>query len=249
MSKWSTTHWIGFAGVLVAIIVGIATIIIGAMQLGVSISNMAQPTPTVTQTPGTPSQPTPIESASKQTHVSEPKAGPSVLPTRKSEELPDEGTKISPPQVTRTVTSQTTPEPTPPSRRLARQLETDIGQKKSNGFYEITLENVTISNSSGQHTCGANVEPHERAVAVRFTIKALSNSVSAYTRKNGDTDFLIVNQEGRRFERVCGDGWYGWGARTITLVYVLPTKSEELKFSFQNAGYGDAIGFVIPEIQ
>lgn len=45
------------------------------------------------------------------------------------------------------------------------------------------------------------------------------------------------------------DLWYGWGARTITLVYVLPTKSEELKFSFQNAGYGDAISFVIPEIQ
>jgi hypothetical protein len=241
MSKWSTTHWIGFASLLVAIIGVIAGIILGAMQLAVSISNRAQPTPTVTQTPRTPSQSTPVESASKQTPASGPKAGPSVLPTGKIEELPDEGTKIPTPKVTRTVTSQATPEPMP--RR------TDIGQKKSNGLYEITLENVTISNSSGQHTCGTNVEPHERAVAVRFTIKALSNSVSAYTRKNGDTDFLIVNQEGRRFERVCGDGWYGWGVRTITLVYVLPTKSEELKFSFQNAGYGDAISFVIPEIQ
>jgi hypothetical protein len=119
----------------------------------------------------------------------------------------------------------------------------EIGQKRSNGFYEVTLENITISNSSGQQPCSFTVNPNERAILVRFTIGALTNSVSAYTRKEGDTDFLILDQQGKRFERACGNGWYGWGTRTITLVYLIPKDSKELKFRFHDARYGSAIIF------
>lgn len=125
----------------------------------------------------------------------------------------------------------------------------EIGQKKGNGFYEVTLENVTISNSSGQQPCPFAVQPNERAIIVRFAIGALNNSVSAYTRKEGDTDFLLLDQQGNRFERVCGNGWYGWGTRTITLVYVIPKDSEELKFRFHDVRYGSAIIFSFPARQ
>ena len=125
-------------------------------------------------------------------------------------------------------------------------VATEIGQKKSNGFYEVTLENVTISKSSGQQPCPFTVQPNERAIIVRFTIGALNNSVSAYTRKVGDTDFLILDQQGKRFERVCGNGWYGWGTRTITLVYLIPKEIADLKFRFHDARYGSPIIFSFP---
>jgi hypothetical protein len=125
-------------------------------------------------------------------------------------------------------------------------VASEIGQKKSNGFYEVTLENVTISNSSGQQPCPFSVQPNERAIIVRFTIGALNNSVSAYTRKEGDTDFLILDRQGKRFERDCGNGWYGWGTRTITLVYLIPKEIEDLRFRFHDARYGRPIIFSFP---
>ncbi|HSE15694.1 MAG TPA: serine protease [Pyrinomonadaceae bacterium] len=136
----------------------------------------------------------------------------------------------------------------PPATPPKKPVENDIGQTKSNGFYEVTLENVTTDHS-GQHPSCFEIQPYERALVVRFTIKAVSNSVSPYTRKENDTDFLVVDEQGRRFERKCGNGWYGSGARTITMVYALPESSREFKFRFQNPGHGDALTFSIPEIR
>ncbi len=134
-------------------------------------------------------------------------------------------------------------------RPRATAVPGEIGQKKSNGFHEITLENVTSSNTPGQQPCSFSVRPEERAIIVRFTIRALNNSVSAYIRKEGDTDFLIVDQQGNRFERLCGNGWYGWEARTITLVYMIPKDSEAPKFRFHNARYGSPIIFSFPAMR
>jgi Trypsin-like peptidase domain len=134
--------------------------------------------------------------------------------------------------------------PPPPKK----PVKNEIGQTKSNGFYEVTLENVT-TDPSGQHPSCFEIQSDERTLVVRFTIRAVSNSVSPYTRKENDTDFLMVDQQGRRFERKCGNGWYGSGARTITMVYALPKNSRELNFRFQNPGHGDALTFSIPEIR
>jgi len=125
----------------------------------------------------------------------------------------------------------------------------EIGQKRSNGFYEVTLDNITISKVSGQQPCSFTVNPDEKAIIVRFTIGSLNNSVSAYTRKEGDTDFLLLDQQGKRFERVCGNGWYGWGVRTITLVYLIPKEIEDLKFRFHDARYGSPIILSFPAAQ
>ena len=130
-----------------------------------------------------------------------------------------------------------------------RTIVSEIGETKSNGSYEITLENAkTLDSSQQRNLCGSNVQS-QTAVLVRFTIRTLNPYVPAYTRKKGDTDFLILDDEGRRFERVCGDGWYGGGPRTVELVYALPMKPGKLRFRFQNVGHGDAMTFALPEFE
>ena len=128
----------------------------------------------------------------------------------------------------------------------------DIGKSRGNGSFEITIENAWVSRKSGSFNfCGYRASEEQRALFVRFTIRALSESLPN-TRTE---DFLLVDNRGRRIETTCGDGRFyphsftGEKQKTITLVYIVPRDFQHLTFRFQRVGYGDAIAFDLGGIE
>jgi hypothetical protein len=106
--------------------------------------------------------------------------------------------------------------------------ENDIGKSRSNGFFEITIENAWVSTKSGSFEfCGYRTSEEQRAVFVRFTIRALSDSLPN-TRTE---DFHLIDDSGGRIDTTCGDGRFYPRSfsrekhKTITLVYTVRRES------------------------
>lgn len=247
----NSTAWI----VVLLVILGLVGIT-GYFLLRSLESDGSRNTQTVTTTSQTPSS-TPPMSATPQREASvavdkqtNPAAGPTEPPVEsstreadkpKTEMGNDSQAKTSPTGTTSADESNRAGED---NRRKAGP-ENDIGKSRGNGFFEITIENAWVSAKSGSFEfCGYRVFDEQKAVFVRFTIRALSDSLP-----NTRTEDFIIIDSGRRIDTTCGDGRFypqsftGEKQKTITLVYTVRRESKRLTFRFQRVGYGDAIAF------
>jgi hypothetical protein len=252
MNSWSRGEKIAVVSIVaaafVAITVAIATGLFGLLKpefrrsLGLGFSG-TQPVASVSPPPESHNAQAGDVQVTRDTKPSLPNSTTNVNGSESSKE------EVS--SQPRQVHSQVTPLPVDTSPTPRQPLQTDIGKTKSNGPYELTIENAKILHTSGQQDfCVYRIASGQKGLSVRFTIEAHDLSVPSINNQ-GDTDFLVVDAMNNRFERTCGDGRYfnvSYGdadprPKTITLVYVIPSDSEGVIFRFQHTGKGQPVTF------
>ena len=132
----------------------------------------------------------------------------------------------------------------------------DIGRTKDNGYYELTLENVSVSYNPKNCFKGfVDVSNDQKMVAVKFYIKASNLEVPSIATTQDVTTYYMLDPEQRRFEMSCGDGRYfnvsidsfqgKPKGRALTVEFVVPRNTHQLKFRF-NPQVGSPIVFNLP---
>lgn len=209
-------------------------------------SQASSSTPPMSATPQTETS-VAVEKQTNQTAMpTEPAVGSSAPEAHKAkpESVNDSQTKMN---STETASADESNRPRKENVRKT-EPENDIGKSRANGFFEITIENAWVSTKAGPlELCGYRASDEQRAVFVRFTIRALSDSLPDPASRT--EDFLLIDDSGRRIETTCGDGRFyshsftGEKQKTITLVYTVRREPQHLIFRFQRVGSGDAITF------
>lgn len=226
---------LGFVGVfgLGAVLIGIAMTIQGI-----------PPSPTPTPAPGSTLVNTPVPTPSAQPSNRIPTPNPTataiaVTPTPVEDRPVKPDRSNSPP-----------PENTAPRESYRPG---DIGISKTNGYYELTLENATVSYNS--RNCSVKVSNDQKMVAVKFSIRAVNLEVPDIAWGREANAYYILDPEQRRSEFVCGDGRYFNAslnsfegkplAKTLIIEFVVPRNSGQLMFRFSPQA-GNAIMFKLP---
>jgi hypothetical protein len=155
------------------------------------------------------------------------------------------------PDVTNPVEPPVSPVKQPNPRVEARPANNDIGKTKKNELLEVTIENAWTSTGAVRFAgCSYDVSADKKAVYVRFTKRTLSGSRKPSSQEQSDllfikpTDFLIIDDSGRRVDPSCGKApFYAVSEDAHTFVYLVPRNSSRLTFTFQKAGLGEALTF------
>lgn len=132
----------------------------------------------------------------------------------------------------------------------------DIGITRNNGYYELTLENATVSYNPKNCFKGfVDVSNDQKMVAVKFFIKAFTLEVPSIATTQDVNAYYLIDPEQRRLEMSCGDGRYfnvsidsfqgKPKGRTLTVEFVVPRNTHQLKFRF-SPPVGSAIVFNLP---
>lgn len=199
---------------------------IGAVLIGLAMSIQ-----------GTSPSPTPTPASGTLRH--NPAPGPSVQP---SNGIPKPGPTRTPmPVEDRTVKPEKDNSPSP-EHTVPRESYRpgDMGISKTNGYYELTLENATVSHSS--RNCSVNVSNDQKIVAVKFSIRAINLEVPDIAWGREASAYYMLDPDQRRYEVVCGDGRYFNASlnsfegkplpKILTIEFVVPRNSGQLMFRF-----------------
>ena len=255
------THKVGFVddGTFqryshIATIVGLPLGVIGAIGATVAIAALL-----VRDRPSPP-PPSPSPSPTIEIAQNSPRPLSSVTPVpSQAPTAPTAATVSSTAQGQQEGTAkETRPQTNPQDSATGNGRETrydrgDIGMKKENGYYEITLENAKTS-----QTCTngfARISNQEKLINVTFSIRAAHLEVpSIPTGRDVDT-YYIEDTEGRRYQMSCGDGRYfnvslnsfegKPNPKTLTVSFVVPINAQRLQFRF-TPPVGNAIVVTLP---
>jgi hypothetical protein len=242
----------------IATIVGLPLAVIGAIGATVTIAALlfrdrpppppppASPSPTIEVLE---TSPHPMPSSSIPLFPTEP---PTALPSPTMSPVPQQPQDAAGTRPTTTsqdpVTTTTTTTATP-----VRYDRGDIGTKKDNGYYEITLQNAKT-----EPTCMngyARVSNQEKLITITFSIRAAHLDVPSIATSQDVDTYYIEDTEGRRYQMSCGDGRYFNVSlnsfdgkpkpKTLTVSFVVPITAQGLRFRFSPSA-GDAVVLTLP---
>lgn len=198
--------------------------------------------------------PTPIVQTSPR-----PELSPSVAPFRNQTPTASATpTLYVTPQEQQEAVAETRPRtsseaPAPTSSAKTRYDRGDIGARKENGYYEITLENAKTSSTC---TNGfARASNNEKLINVTFSLRAAHLQVPSIPSGRDVDAYYLEDGEGRRYQMSCGDGRYfnvslnsfegKPNPKTLTVSFVIPITAQGLRFRFTPPA-GDAMVLTLP---
>jgi len=156
--------------------------------------------------------------------------------------------------------TEETPQPRTTSQDQASSTATqtrydrgDVGTRKENGYYEITLDNA-----KREATCRngfARVSNQEKLITITFSLRAAHLQVPSIASGQDVTTYYVEDAEGQRYQMSCGDGRYFNVSlnsfegkpkpKSLVISFVVPISAQGLRFRF-SAPAGDAIVLKLP---
>ena len=153
--------------------------------------------------------------------------------------------------------AEETPQPRTTSQDQAatqtRYDRGDVGTKKENGYYEITLDNAKT-----EATCRngfARVSNQEKLITITFSLRAAHLEVPSIATSQDVTTYYLEDSEGRRYQMSCGDGRYFNVSlnsfegkpkpKSLVISFVVPISAQGLRLRFGPPA-GDAIVLKLP---